>query len=130
MLYLKNNTRQKTPKIDFDIIHANILGVDYDLSVVIASSALSRKLNKQYRQKDKSTNVLSFPLSKQTGEIFLDIGLIKKEAREKKKKFIEYFSYIFIHGVLHLKGLDHGSKMEKEEDLMLKKLYPDHSLFD
>ncbi len=99
-----------------------ILGRNYSLSLVLGDKNLSRRLNKTYRSKDKPTNILSFPLDKNEGEIILDIQTIKNEAAAKKKNFRHYLLYIFIHGLLHLKGFAHGSKMEKEEDKIIKSL--------
>lgn len=91
----------------------NILGKKFDLSVVFADDNLLKKLNRKYRKKNKTTSVLSFPLSKQQGEIFLN-------KRYKRKK---YLNYLFIHSLLHLKGYRHGTKMEKEEKKILEKNY-------
>jgi rRNA maturation RNase YbeY len=87
-----------------------ILGSEYELSLVICGNALSHKLNKQYRGKDKPTNVLAFPLSETSGEIFIN------------KMHLDGFSMLelLIHGLLHLKGMEHGAKMESEEKRYLK----------
>src|SRR5436190_1008850 len=82
-----------------------ILGQDYELSLVFCTNPLSRKLNRIYRGKDKPTNVLAFPLSKTSGEIFINTD------------HLDGFSplYLLIHGLLHLKGMRHGAKMNSEE---------------
>ncbi|MBU3925909.1 rRNA maturation RNase YbeY [Patescibacteria group bacterium] len=92
-----------------------ILGENFNLSLVYATNRLIRKLNKIYRKKDKPTTVLSFPLSKKDGEIFLNLALIKKEKIN--------LDYLFIHSLLHLKGFRHGVKMEKKEKSIFKKFY-------
>lgn len=89
-----------------------VLGEKYDLSVVFGDPTLMRKLNKTYRSKNKIANVLSFTLTKSVGEIFIN----KKYEKQK-----EYATYLFIHSLLHLKGLDHGAKMDKEEEILIKK---------
>lgn len=91
------------------------MGQGYELSLVFVTHAESRKWNKHYRGKDKSTNILSFPLSETEGEILIDLALVKEEAKEQGEDEAAYLAYIFIHGLIHLKGLDHGSKMEQEE---------------
>lgn len=83
-------------------IKERVLGKNFDLSVVIANDALMKKLNETYRKKKGPTDVLSFSLSPTMGEIFIN----KKAARP---------DYLFIHSLLHLKGLRHGKKMETEE---------------
>lgn len=94
-------------------IKNKVLGKNFNLSVVFADSTLIRKLNRRYRKKNKTTTVLSFPLSKTSGEIFLNSSLVKKADLD----------YLFIHSVLHLKGYKHGKKMEKEEKRILEKFY-------
>ncbi len=97
----------------------DILGKKYSLSIAYVSESKSRKINKKYRKKDKPTNVLSFPLSKTEGEILLCKNLIKKEAKNFDKTFKEFLIFLVIHGMLHLKGLKHGKKMEKLEEKYL-----------
>jgi len=83
-------------------IKNQVLGKKFDLSVVMADANLMKKLNEIYRKKEGPTDVLSFSLSPTMGEIF-----ISKKATQK--------DYLFIHSLLHLKGLKHGKIMEKEE---------------
>lgn len=91
-----------------------ILGENYDLSFSFVARDKMQKLNNTYRKKNYSANVLSFPLSKEEGEI-----LINKTYQGKK-----YADYLFIHSLLHLKGLKHGSKMDKEEIKIMQKIHP------
>lgn len=113
--HIENRTKEHIPKLPFSDIAEFALGQGYELSLVFVTSATSRKLNKQYREKDKATNILSFPLSKNEGEILIDIKVVKKEAVEMGEDDPAYLAYIFIHGLAHLKGFDHGSRMEREE---------------
>jgi ssRNA-specific RNase YbeY (16S rRNA maturation enzyme) len=97
---------KNTPKINgvfFGRIKDKILGKNYELSLVFTTKTHSQKLNRLYRKKNKAANVLSFLLSPNAGEIFLS-PLAKKETVS-----------LFIHGLCHLKGLSHGSKMDSEE---------------
>ncbi len=96
-------------------LKTDILGKEYSLSVGFADEARSQEINKQYRQKDKPTNVLSFAFSDQAGELVLCKPIIKKEAELLDKTFDEWLVFLIIHGLLHLKGLDHGKKMEQLE---------------
>lgn len=91
-----------------------ILGEKYNLSFSYAGNDEMRRLNKLYRKKDYSANVLSFPLSKNEGEI-----LINKNYQKKK-----YADYLFIHSLLHLKGLKHGKKMDEKEVGIMQKIHP------
>ena len=94
---------------NFEKIKNKVLGSDYELSLVFASDTLTRRLNRTYRGIDKPTNVLAFPLSKKSGEIFIN--------RSRAKPFS--VQYLFIHGLLHLKGMRHGATMEQAEKKLL-----------
>src|SRR4051812_46018403 len=97
---------KNTPKINgvfLEKIKDKILGKKYELSLVFISSAHSKKLNKQYRKKNKPADILSFAISKEAGEIFIS------PAGKKN------FHFLFIHGLCHLKGMRHGSRMELVE---------------
>lgn len=112
---IKNTTKGKPPRLPFLQIKNKILGKGYTLSLVFIGSSRSRSLNKMYREKNKEADVLSFPLSKTEGEIFIDLAHARKKAPEFDKKPDHFIGFLFIHGLLHLKGFDHGSKMESEE---------------
>ena len=113
--------RQSEFKIPFTSLKNRVLGRSFELSLVFADNKLSRRLNRIYRGKDKPTNVLSFPLSKKSGEIFIDLVTANKEAREFGMSLGEFVKYLFIHACLHLKGMRHGDTMEQAETKLLKK---------
>lgn len=106
-------------------IKNDILGKKYSLSIVFVDQEKSRELNKKYRNKDKATNVLSFALRKNMGELVLCSDVIKKEAASKKfgRDFDELVGFLVIHGMLHLKGLEHSSRMEEAEEKYDKKYF-------
>ena len=118
---ITNTTKGKLMSLPFASIVVDVLGKKYYISIVICGNALSRRLNRTYRRKDEPTNVLSFPYSKSSGEIFLNMPLIKSEARSSKLSARSHLVYLLIHGLLHLKGMQHGSRMEKEEMKFLRK---------
>lgn len=118
-----NTTKDAVPRIPVREIKNDILGGDYILSVAYVSEKKSRELNKTYRGKDKSTNVLSFSLSKSSGELVLCPRVIKREAKDFDKTYRKFFLFLIIHGMLHLKGYDHGKKMEKMEKKYLSRKY-------
>lgn len=106
-----------------------IIGKKYDLSVVFLNNIESKKINKKYRNKNKASNVLSFPLDETSGEIFVNIDAVKdahdfdvlaEKIGKRKMTNQKYLLYLYIHGLLHLKGYDHGDKMEKQEENFLK----------
>lgn len=92
-----------------------ILGENYQLSLVFVGSKKIQNLNKHYRNKNKPTDILSFPLDKENGEIFICPGESAKKAKLRKMSSRDYLGFLFIHGLLHLKGLDHGSRMKSKE---------------
>lgn len=110
-------------------LKTEILGKAYELSFAFVNKEEITKLNKKYRKKDEPTDVLSFSLSKpinKTGKSGAGEILICKEiAKIKSKDFglspADYLTFITIHGMLHLKGLDHGEEMEKLEQKYFKK---------
>lgn len=112
---IKNTTRQSVPAIQFEKIKNKILSKNYELSLVFVGHTVSRKLNKSLRGKDKPTNVLSFPLSKTSGEIFIDLSQAKLEYKKFDMNFKKFVTYLYIHGLLHLNGMEHGAKMSQAE---------------
>lgn len=107
-----NTTKGRPPRLPFDEIKNEILGEKYELSLVFCGNSLSRRLNHTYRDKDYATNVLSFPISKNSGEIFINLRKLKGFS----------VGNLFIHGLYHLKGLDHGATMERAEE-KVRRLY-------
>jgi len=118
---IRNTTKGKLPSLPFVDMKNHILGKSYILSSVFVGDALSQKLNRTYRGKNKPTNVLSFSLSKTEGEIFLNLKRAKMEAPQFEEKYRNFVGFLFIHGLLHLKGQGHGSRMEQAEKLARKK---------
>lgn len=99
-----------------------------EIVIRVVDEAESRQLNNQYRQKDRSTNVLSFPFevpqgvdSRQLGDLVICAPVVKREAREQKKEEIDHWAHMVVHGVLHLQGYDHQTDEQAEEMEMLEK---------
>jgi len=103
-----------------------ILGKDYELSLAFVDRRTSRRLNRTYRKIDKPTNVLSFPLSQKSGEILICRVVAKAEAQKFGKTLPEFLGFLVIHGMLHLKGMDHGARMEKAEKKYDQKYFGRH----
>lgn len=97
------------------------MGKRYELSFSFINKAEIHKLNKKYRKKDKPTDILSFPLSKTSGEILICKEIAKLKSKDFGLKSADYLLFLFIHGCLHLKGLDHGEEMEKLEQKYFRK---------
>ena len=109
------------PNHPFKKMAEKVLGKKYNLGLTIIDATEIKLLNFRYRSKNKPTDILSFPINKNTGEIFLCLSEIKKEAPKFKRTFNNFVAFLFIHGLMHLKGFDHSSTMEKAESKFLKK---------
>ena len=114
------NTKGKLPRLPFVKMKEAILGKKYELSVVFTDNATTKKLNLIYRNKNKSANVLSFPLSPKNGEIFLSIKEIEKSSKIFNRRGDALVGLFLIHAMAHLKGHLHGSTMERIEERVLK----------
>jgi probable rRNA maturation factor len=113
---ITNQTRTKLPRLPFADIKKDILGKNYSLSLAFVGEKKSRIINKKYRKKDRPTNILSFPFDKNSGEIIMCPAVIKREAKNFERNFGQFLGFLVIHGMLHLKGLEHSSTMEKAEE--------------
>jgi probable rRNA maturation factor len=119
-------------------------GAPAEMSLVLADDALVRTLNRDYRDKDKPTNVLSFALLDDLddtdddlardegmpiliGDVILAFETVQREAREQGKSVGDHLTHLVIHGVLHLLGYDHLSdpdadRMERLETSILARM--------
>lgn len=99
-----------------------------ELNVRLTDNTTIQQLNKDFRQQDKPTNVLSFPIHNeedfnvfiedellQLGDIALAYETIEQEAREQHKTFKDHFIHLLVHGTLHILGFDHITDEEAEE---------------
>ena len=102
-------------------------------TLLLSNNKNIKKLNKLFRNKNKSTDVLSFPLNKKIkisnniylGDIIISYNYLDKPKSQDIKIFKEKVIKIFIHGFLHLVGFDHVKnkdyyKMVKEENFLFK----------
>jgi probable rRNA maturation factor len=124
MIEIYNLTKSRVPTKKLHVLFEAVLKKekkeDKALSVVFVGAAKMRQLNKAYRGKDKATNVLSFSGGDLAlGEIVLCPSVILKDALEYKISSKRAFSWMFVHGLLHLLGYTHKTK--KEERMMIRK---------
>jgi len=112
------------PKYPTNISYSDIkdyyLGKDYELSLVFCSKKKMRALNKETRKKDYATNILSFPLSDSSGEIYICLPVCKKQYKDFNRSFDNFIAFLFVHGLVHLNGYDHGDTMDNEEEALRK----------
>lgn len=92
------------------------------VSIMLTDADEMQRLNKQYRDMDKPTNVLSFPMQLPVesdvlllGDIVLCTQIIKQEAEQQSKPELSHWAHMVVHGMLHLQGYDHISSDEAEE---------------
>jgi probable rRNA maturation factor len=105
---------------------AAAIGTDFGdgtLAVLLTDDAAIRRLNAQWRDIDKPTNVLSFPAApqlaasesaKSLGDIAIACETTAREARQEGKPFADHLSHLSVHGFLHLLGYDHESEAQAE----------------
>ena len=104
-----------------------------NFSLLLSNNKTIKKLNKDFKKNNKSTDILSFPFSRKTkitkqtyiGDIIISYNFIDKPKSQKLKTFKEKLIKTFIHGFLHLLGFDHLQnkdyiKMLKEEETIYK----------
>lgn len=93
--------------------------VEGDIVVLLTDDAAVRELNGRFRDKDRPTNVLSFPAPENAfphlGDIVLAYGVCATEAEAQGKTLADHLSHLVVHGVLHLLGRDHEDDAEAEE---------------
>jgi probable rRNA maturation factor len=117
MLTISKTIKNNAPKdaLFFNSVLEHVFGKDYELSIVFIGNKLSRKLNRTHRGIDKPTDILSFTLDKKAGEIYINIPYSKVKCRSFDRNLNNYVKFLFIHGLFHLKGHEHSSRMENEE---------------
>jgi probable rRNA maturation factor len=101
------------------------------ITVRFVNAAEGKKLNSTFRNKDKATNVLTFPYELNKKSLFADVILcipvVQKEASMQGKALKSHLAHLIIHGCLHAQGLEHendqaAKKMESREIHLLKSL--------
>ncbi len=114
--FVKGITEEILKKLDLD-------GVE--VSITLTDNESIRELNKNWRGKDKATDVLSFPINekplgykyKVLGDVVISIPYTKKQAEKIGFSYKEEVLRLLIHGILHLLGYDH-EKSEEEAKIM------------
>ncbi|MDR0720984.1 MAG: rRNA maturation RNase YbeY [Treponema sp.] len=104
---------------------------NWELSVVFCGNVFIRDLNARYRNKDEATDILSFPLGGVVpgkdgeeqclaGDIVISLEALKENSKFFKTPEDEELRRLFIHGILHLDGLDHKTNDKEEPMLVLQ----------
>ena len=104
--------------------HAGLEAPEAEISVVLGDDGLVHGLNRDFRDTDRPTNVLSFALTEgeqgpageagpvMLGDVVLAFDTVAREARDQSKSRRDHALHLVVHGVLHLMGYDHGSEAE------------------
>jgi probable rRNA maturation factor len=103
---------------------------DAEITLRFVGSAEGRRLNRDYRDRDHATNVLTFDYARAPtlhADIVLCVPVIRREAREQCKALRSHLAHLVVHGVLHAHGYDHGraaqaKKMEALEVAILGRI--------
>ncbi len=119
-LSIRNTTREKLPRVAFSLIAQTLLPKDYELSLVFVTTAEAKRITRETKHLDHASNVLAFPLSPTSGEIIICVATAKLQAPEFDAELDDFIGYLFIHGIFHLKGQDHGAIMERDERAALE----------
>lgn len=117
-----------------DMALTTVTDKEFELTIRLVNLDESQQLNKQYRHKDKPTNVLSFPFEvpegielNLLGDLVICAQVVEQEAKAQNKALFNHWSHMVIHGCLHLLGYDHindndAHEMEALEVKILAKL--------
>lgn len=104
------------------VVLATLAQIDFDgggVTILLTDDESVRDLNARFRDKDKPTNVLSFPAPQNPeghlGDIALAFGVCTREALEQGKPLANHLQHLVAHGVLHLVGYDHETDAEAEQ---------------
>jgi probable rRNA maturation factor len=108
-------------KAALTLAHKTLLK-NVEISILLTDDARIRQLNSTWRNKDKATNVLSFPAyplerlaqSPALGDIIVAFEILAREAEDEQKNIENHFSHLVVHGTLHLLGFDHETPDEAE----------------
>lgn len=146
MIYIKNRVRkikldEKKIKQDVKTILQKIDCVSFDLGILFTTNTSIRKMNLAYRNKDRATDILSFPYHQYSnpgkrinvktdddqnlGDIVISLERAKRDSTEQNIQFSKYLRILLVHGICHLVGYTHDTdnnhkKMQRKETELLK----------
>lgn len=117
---------ERVPRFAYAKVAAKVLP-GWDISLVLVSSARAKALNERLRRKTYVPNVLSYAVGEKNGEIFICLAQARKQAPSYGMTERIFTLYLFIHGLLHLKGATHGGTMERSERRLLAQFVRSHA---
>lgn len=115
----------------------NLQNTNFYVSVILTTPDVIKNINQEFRNIDKETDVLSFPMFEKNeiqnimeeetlGDIVISLEQVKRQAKEYGHSFERELAYMLVHGFYHLMGEDHMKEDEKqrmrqkEEDVLMK----------
>lgn len=96
------------------------LDTDAEITVRIVDAEEGLALNRDYRQRDYATNVLTFDYTQEpivTADLVLCAPVVEQEAREAGKTLQAHYAHLLVHGTLHAQGWDHETSDEDAEEM-------------
>jgi len=133
-IYLNNNQDKKELNLeyweDFASKILELLKLDYstELSITFIDNEEIRNLNKEYRQKDSATDVLSFPFYNELnlpinilGDVIISVERAEEQANEFEHSLDREIAFLLVHGILHLLGYDHHKAEDEEKMISMQK---------
>lgn len=127
---VKGNRLIQTYRKDYEfLMHKTLdylnLHQDYMISVIFVNDRFIQNINKQYRNKDMPTDVISFALvddslaelevMEELGDVFINYDAALRQAKEYQHSLRREMCFLFVHGLLHCLGYDHINKEEEKE---------------
>ena len=105
---------------------------EYELSVILCGPLTIKRINREYRNIDRETDVISFALIDdeneygydqdiELGDIFINRNKVLTQAKEYDHSIAREFVFLFVHGLLHLFGYDHMNKQDEKKMFALQK---------
>lgn len=107
---------------------------DAEITVRMVDAEEGQALNRDYRQKDYATNVLTFDYAQEpvvVADLVICASVIEQEAKEQKKDLLAHYAHMLVHGTLHAQGWDHIEEDEaqameqREREIMAELGFPD-----
>ena len=96
------------------------LADDAEITVRIVDTEEGQALNREYRQKDYATNVLTFDYQQEPtvlADLVLCAPVVAREAQEQNKSLQEHYAHLLVHGALHAQGWDHETSEQDAEEM-------------
>ena len=107
------------------------LALDAEITVRIVGENEGRQLNRDYRQKDYATNVLTFDYAQEpvvSADLVLCAPVVAREAAEQNKTLAEHYAHLLVHGALHAQGWDHETSDEDADAMEAEEIRILHGL--